>query len=334
MPPKPISEKIAIIILNWNGKEDTLHCLNSLKHLEPIPHEIIVVDNGSSDDSVHAIRTHHPEVTLIENSDNLGFAGGNNIGIRYALQTEATHLLLLNNDTEVDSHLLTAFMNHFRQHPEAGILGGKIHLWKERTLLDHWGGRWNPKKAQFDLLGLHQPADTPIPDEIDYVCGAALMAPRATWKSVGLLEERFFLIWEDSDFCFRAKKSGLQIQICPEAHLWHKVSASFVSRPHSTYFWWRNRLLWIERNCSPKERRRLYLKVLLPEIAHLVKIYCLKNGQLKLRRKLTPHKTFEAQEQKLHKNRAALQGIIDYYRGRFGNAPSWIYSPPSAKSDI
>ena len=273
-----------------------------------------------------AIRSHFPDVTLIENATNLGFAGGNNIGIRYALKTDATHLFLLNNDTEVDPQCLTAFLHHFREHPEAGIVGGKIHLWKERNTLDHWGGLWNPKTARFDLLGLGAPATTPPPQELDYVCGAALIAPRAIWETVGLFEERFFLIWEESDFCFRAKKQGIAIQSCPEAKLWHKVSASFVGKPHTAYFWCRNRLLWIARNCSAKERRRLYLRVLLPEGAHLLKIYCLKNLQWKIRRKIVPHEALEAQAQNLRKNRAALQGIFDYYRGRFGNAPSWIYN--------
>lgn len=112
---------------------------------------------------------------------------------------------------------------------------------------------------------------------------------------------------------------------CPKACIYHKVSASFVGKPHSTYFWWRNRLLWIERNCSPKERSSLYLRVLLPEIAHLLKIRLLKTIQLSIRKRIRPSGNYQAQEEKLLKNKAAVQGVLDYARRRFGNAPSWIY---------
>ncbi len=318
--------KIAIIILNWNGKQDTLSCLASLQHVDYPNAEIIVVDNGSSDGSADAIRAHFPTATILENTENLGFAEGNNIGIRYALQTDAELILLLNNDTEVDPSLLDAFATCFENHPEAGILGAKICLFNQRDTLDHWGGNWNLKKGKFDFIGLRlkdQSSQDPFP--IDYVCGAALIARRAVFETAGLLDPRFFLIWEESDFCFRARRAGFQTLSSPDAKIYHKVSASFVGKPHSTYFWWRNRLLWIERNCTTTQRLSLYLRVLLPDIAHMLKIRLLKTAQIKVQKKLQPQRDFSQHEEKLLKNRAALQGVFDYARRRFGNCPSWIY---------
>lgn len=317
--------KVAIIILNWNGKKDTLACLQSVAAITYPHYETIVVDNGSTDGSLEAIQNAFKSIHLIANSENLGFAEGNNVGIRYALQNEADYILLLNNDTEVEPDLLDAFVQGFDKNPEAGILGAKILLFGQRDTMDHWGGHWNRQSAQFDLVGLRQKDGPSTSQNIDYVCGAALIARRSVFETIGLLEPRFFLIWEESDFCFRARKAGYLTMTCPEARIYHKVSASFVGKPHSTYFWWRNRLLWIERNCSQAEKVQLYLKVLLPEIAHLIKIFCLKVLQLPVRKKLNPKKDYRQQEDKLLKTKAALQGVHDYARRRFGKGPDWLY---------
>ena len=103
--------KVAVIILNWNGKEDTLECLASVKKLDYSNYEIVLVDNGSVDDSVDAISKQYPDMTLLQTGENLGYAGGNNVGIRWALEQGADYILLLNNDTIVAADLLSAFIN-------------------------------------------------------------------------------------------------------------------------------------------------------------------------------------------------------------------------------
>src|SRR5688572_13158338 len=113
---------IFVILLNWNGKNDTLECLASLQKVTT-PHFIVVVDNGSTDDSVEAIKEAFPSVTLLQNETNLGYAGGNNRGISYALDKGATHLLILNNDTIVDPLFLEAFLETLETHPHIAVLG-------------------------------------------------------------------------------------------------------------------------------------------------------------------------------------------------------------------
>lgn len=321
--------KIFIIVLNWNGKNDTLECLASLRKLAYGNFQTVVVDNGSKDGSVEVIRQQFSEITLIETRENLGFAEGNNVGIRHALKNEADAILLLNNDTVADPQMLDAFASSMNEHPYAGILGAKIYLFEERNKFDHLGGRWNAKKASFDLIGLRQVDDGKNWEKmeaVDYVCGAALLARREVFETVGLLEPKFFLIWEESDFCFRAKKAGFNTMTCPKAIIWHKVSASMVGgKPHSTYFWWRNRLLWIERNCTKLEKFRIFLMILFPDILHIYKLHMLKTFQLYLLKIIRPRENLKKRKEKILKYKAALHGVRDYFFRRFGNGPSWIY---------
>ena len=319
---------VYIIILNWNGKKDTLECLASLRKVSSSNFQTLVVDNGSSDDSADAIRHYFPEVTVLETGENLGFAEGNNVGIRYALDKEADFVFLLNNDTVVDPQILHAFLSHAGGHQHAGIWGAKIYLYSDPKRFDHLGGKWDSQKGAFTLLALRQEDDGKwdLPIECDYACGAALFIKREVFETIGLLEPKFFLIWEEADFCFRARKAGFATFFCPEAKIWHKVSASFVGgKPHTDYFWWRNRLLWIARNCSAKEKRKIFLRVIFPESVHLLKLFCLKSLQLFIAKFFTEPQKSRKKREKIAKYRAALAGMRDYLAGRFGNAPNWIY---------
>ena len=263
MTQKP--PKIFVIILNWNGKEDTLACLESLEKVN-MPYSLIVVDNGSNDDSVLAIRNTYPDIILLENRKNLGYAEGNNVGIRWALKNGADYLLILNNDTIVDPNILEGFLSTYESTPLASILGGKTYLMKDPCRLDHLGGKWNSRTGTFDLIGSNEMGENWMkPFPLDYVCGCALFAKAEVFRKIGVFESRFFLFWEESDFCRRAKKEGFLSYFAPNAKLWHKVSASFTGgKAHTTYFWWRNRLFFMERNCSLREKISLFLRVIFP----------------------------------------------------------------------
>lgn len=302
-----MNEKIAIIILNWNGKQDTLACLESLDKLSYPNYEVIVVDNGSTDDSALVLQKTYPHHLHIVNPHNLGFAEGNNVGIRLALERGAELIFLLNNDTVVAPDILERFVETFRTYPKAGILGAKICRMDQRETLDHLGGMWNRKMGKFDFVGSREAENCwQETQALDYVCGAGLIVRKSVIEKIGLLDPRFFLIWEESDYCFRARRAGFQVLTCPKAKLWHKVSASFTGgKPHSTYYWWRNRLLWVEKNCSSREKWGLYARVLIPNILPMIRKYCLKR---------------ERNEQ-YYQNRAALWGVRDYLLRRFGINP-------------
>jgi GT2 family glycosyltransferase len=321
------ANKFALIILNWNGKKDTLACLASLEKLTYPNYFVILVDNGSTDGTLESVHEAFPQVQTLALPSNLGFAGGNNPGIEMALKQNADIIVLLNNDTVVASDLLECFARRFEQEKEVGILGAKIYLFDAQDTLDHYGGVWIKEKADVNLIGYREKADleSKVPS-IDYACGACIAIKRCVFQTIGLLEARYFLYWEENDFCLRAKKAKFLTQICPEAKIWHKVSASVVGgKPHATYFWWRGRLLWIARHYTFLEKVPIYFTILLPAFFKMIKIGALKRVQLALLRMFFPKEDQKKRIEKLQKNRAALAGIYDYYRKRFDQGPSWIY---------
>jgi len=312
--------KLAIVILNWNGKNDTLACLQSL----PKDQWIVVVDNGSTDDSVEAIQKQFPEVTLLMTGKNLGYAGGNNVGIKHVLNEGADLVLLLNNDTIVDQECIPALLEAARISPQTAIFGAYPLRMSDSTKLDHLGGIWDHSTATFKLVGLKASDGFQTNEALDYVCGCSILIRRSVFEKIGHLEEKFFLFWEEADFCRRAKKAGFGIDICYAARLYHKVSASFIGGSvHKTYFWWRGRFLWIERNCSPQERKDLFRKILFPEIRHLFKLRCIKGIELAIL-KFLRKSNLSQKESKLLQYRSAIQGYSDYKNNKFGNFPSWI----------
>jgi GT2 family glycosyltransferase len=312
--------KIIVLLLNWNGKKDTLECIQSLKKVDDPNFQVIVVDNGSKDGSVAAIRSAHPEIPILETGSNLGFAGGNNVGIEWALRHKAEWIFLLNNDTIVDRDVLKKLREAAKWEPKGKIFGAKILRYHQPQIIDHIGGFWCAQKGEFFSCESGQ-EDHPYLNmqKVDYVCGAALFMHRSVPAKIGLLETNFFLFWEETDFCYRAKKAGFEVWTVPEAKIWHKVSSSFTGgKPHMHYFWWRSRLLWIERNCSEEEKKRLYKEVIYPELWKMGRHYLIKSVQ---------YFFAPTQERKEKKRRykAGCAGAIDYFRRRFGNCPNWLF---------
>lgn len=316
---------IAIVIVNWNGKKDTLECLASLENVVSPPFfSTLIIDNGSTDDSIAALKAKYPRVAIYESKTNLGFAGGNNLGIEKALQQGAEWIFLLNNDTIVDPLFLQRFMEAAEKKPQAKILGAKIYRYDDPKRIDHLGGFWNPKIAEFQ-----SPASGSIDDgtcyeemeKVDYVCGAALFVHRSVFETVGLLEPKFFLFWEETDLCFRARQAGFETWTAPKAKIWHKISSSFTGgKPHMHYFWWRSRLLWLKRNCSPKEQKKLYWKVIWPDLFKTLRHYLLRSFQNGLSH-LFLQSVPPINKQKTKRLKAGLLGAIHYSLGRFGNCP-------------
>jgi GT2 family glycosyltransferase len=211
-----------VIVLNWNGWQDTVKCIESLKSLTYPNYEIVVLDNASTNDSVARIREAHPDVILIETGANLGFAGGNNVGIRYALDRGADYIWLLNNDTVVDSNALTALVENAEADSKVGVVGSVIYYMHEPTRIQAWGG------GRVDLwLGISRHFDRPVSNEkIDYITGASFLVRTEVFRQIGLLDDCFFMYWEDADFCLRARRVGWKISVASMSKIFHKESAS------------------------------------------------------------------------------------------------------------
>lgn len=320
--------RIAAVVLNWNGGQDTLDCLASLNASARPFDTVIVADNGSTDGSVQRIRDRFPNVIVVENGLNLGFAGGNNRGIRVALERDSDFVLLLNNDATLDVTALGELLAAVSAHPEAGVLAGKIFFADGSRRLWYAGAKWHGHKQYFEHVGYGQ-VDGQMysaATATDYASGCALFARSEVFRKIGLLDERFFLTYEETDFCYRARAAGYEILYVPEARFEHKISASFggESTPLHDYFYTRNILLWGERHLSRKDFVRLLGKTAREVVGLPPKAYALAATP---RRLLWALRTAGRRAVGLTDSpsvRARFLGLRDYLSRRFGDCPQEV----------
>lgn len=240
------------IVLSWNGREDTLRCLESLSRIQRPDLGIICVDNGSVDGSAQAVRDQFPHVMVIEAGVNLGYAGGNNLGLRYALETGARWMVLVNNDATVASDVIDGFERAIAQRPRAGILAGKVYFRDRPKTIWFAGQRVNT------LLGYSgRPRGYGRPDgprysgviNTDRAVGALMAVSRDAIEAAGLLDEALFAYVEDVDLAVRVRRAGFEIVLAPDAHAWHRVSASTggeSASTHTLYYGVRNTVTVLE----------------------------------------------------------------------------------------
>ena len=249
---------VYIILLNWKNAVDTIECLKSLKKITNIEFKIILCDNFSPDNSFEKIKNYISEdehynkifeditnittdkkiitlnkkLVLIQNHSNLGFAGGNNVGIRLALaQDDAKYIWLLNNDTEVRHDSLSEIISRFNMNPEIGVCGSKLVYYHQRDKIQGLGGEINPFTCATRHVPWLAPASQEFNDEemepkISYVLGASMLFSRTAFEKVGLLCEDYFLYYEEVDICNRLKASGFKIGIASKSIVYHKEGAS------------------------------------------------------------------------------------------------------------
>ena len=299
--------RIGIVIVTWNGKSLVLDCVKSLLKCTYPNFRILVVDNASNDGTVDALKAEFgDQIDVIVNSRNLMFAGGNNVGIRYFLDentdtnvmsgvlprqlptaqdvlsgvptrqsSKVDWILLLNNDVEVDPGLLDGLVLVGESDSSIGIVGPKIYFWEPKDLIWFAGGKMSLSGRGSRHIGIRQ-TDRGQFDQIqdvDYVTGCALMIRHTVIEQIGLLDESYPMYNEDSDWCFRARKSGYRVIYTPAGKLWHKISVSAGGQ--LSRFKIRNRLRsqWI----FLKKYARWYHWLLMPfgSLIELTRILCL-----------------------------------------------------------
>lgn len=239
---------VTVIVLNWNGLDVTLECLASLARLDhPVP-EVVVVDNGSTDGSAEGVRAQFPKAALIETGENLGFAGGNNVGIRYALERGADHVLLLNNDTVVAPDFLRLLVQAIEADPAAGMAGPMIYFYDQPEVIWSAGGAIDWQRGCTWMVGLDERDEGQYDAvrEVDFVTGCALLARREAIEKAGMLDPRFFMYYEETEWCVRTARAGYKILHVPQAHIWHKIApGAQADSPRVHYYMTRNRLLFL-----------------------------------------------------------------------------------------
>lgn len=317
---------VHIVILNWNGREDTLACLDSVEKIDYPNFRIIVADNGSTDGSVAAIRSGYSDVQIIENHANLGFAAGNNSAIAHALESGAEFIFLLNNDTVVDPAILSAFADAAERMPNGGVFGGKIYYHSSKETLWYAGGYWDEKTLSFGEYGAGEldRGQFDALTETEWIIGCAMFIRAEVFKSIGLLESEFFLNNEEIDFCSRAKREGFSCVYVPNARLWHKISVSFggENSPLKEYFSARNRLLWAKRNTALALRYRIYGHALLALIRRFARPLLGRTMSVPFAPKGWWWSVRAAFVDP--RNRAAALGFRDFWLGRFGDCPAAV----------
>jgi hypothetical protein len=243
--------KVAVILVNFRRGAETVECIRSLGRSSYEDFDVIVVDNGSADGSLQMLRREYPDTHLIESQRNLGFAEGNNLGIRHALQHSFEYILLLNNDTTVEETMLESLVKTVQENPQAAIVGAKIYYFDRPRALWFAGGRFNICTAKPTHIGLNE-IDVGQYDHFgpcDYVTGCCLFARREVYERIGLLDPSYFAYFEDADFCIRARRVGFGVYYQPCSIVYHKVSStSALDSSTYIYFTLRNKILFLRKN--------------------------------------------------------------------------------------
>lgn len=228
------SPSVCCIILSYNGKLLTIDCIRSVLESYYPSFTILIVDNASSDGSVGTIKEIFSaemktgKVILIENRENLGFAGGNNVGILYALEKQYDYVLLLNNDTIIDPEMIRHMISGMNDFPDAGICGPKIYYFTPSDQIWFSGGEVSLWKGKSRHIGIRERdiGQYDKPAKCDYITGCGMLIKKEVLDKVGLLDTVYTLYSEDADFCMRARKAGYDSVFIPKAKMWHKISSA------------------------------------------------------------------------------------------------------------
>lgn len=292
---------VFIVILQYNNVQDTICCLNSVKNLAYPNFKAIVIDNASAETEKNVLREYVKneleslgKISLVVNSQNLGYAGGNNVGIKYALSQGADYVLILNNDTTVKPNLLEKLVQVTEEEKAVGIVGPAI---KEPGRTVYFGKiSW----LKPELFHSTQPPKSNYLKTKEYTIGAAMLIKKEVLEKIEGFDEVFFLYFEDADFSWRAQQAGFKLRVVPEAVVHHQVSRSTtqLGSPLILRYHMRNALLFNSFNAPWSIRPFLIFWAGYVVIKNIVKMF------------IWPVKEPAAD--------AIIEGVLDFYKNRFG----------------
>lgn len=270
--------KVYVIVLNWNGWKDTIECIGSLKKLEYPNVHICVVDNASTNESVSKIQQEYPEIQILEMEQNRGYAAGNNAGIREALDHGADYMWILNNDTTVESDALWPLIAKMEEEKNIGMCGSLLKDYHDKEKIQAWGGgRYNKwlgitiPIASFD----NEDNTKMLERSLDYIWGAAVFVSKSFVQSTGLMNEEYFLYYEEMDWSVRGQEN-YDLGIAPKSIVYHKLKASIDSNKkknqkrtlQADYYQTRNRLKFTH-DYFPYCLPTVYLTVIVASVKRL-----------------------------------------------------------------
>jgi GT2 family glycosyltransferase len=252
---------VIALVLNWNNLPDTLECVDSVRRSEYSNLALRVVDNGSREDPSAVLHESYPDVGVLRNPRNLGYGGGNNSGLKRAIDEGAAYVLLLNNDVVVAPDCVRRLVAAAEADSRIGMASPKIFYYDRPTEI-YWDGGivdWKSGETRHDSRGL--PVEKGIVRS-EWLTGCSLLVRVATIREVGLLDERYFLYFEDADWSVRAARRGWTNAVVLEARAWHKVSRSTGGwvNPAFRFYHFRNRYIFVDGHAPSRARLRWKLR--------------------------------------------------------------------------
>jgi len=312
----PQMPTIYAVVLNWNGYEDTAKCLASLRHATFSNLKIVLVDNGSTDGSAELLEHAFPEKVMLKLPHNGGYAAGNNAGIRFALDNGADYVLVLNNDVVVEKNFIQPMLELFGREPSAGLVTCKVYYESEPERIYAAGGsfsRWlctgvNDRQGKLDSATNHLKDDE---HEITFVPGCLFLARREVFEKIGMMDEKFFLYFEDLDFSRRVQ-SRFRLYYTPSGKVYHKSGAglNWASYTPTYYYYHTRNRLWAFEEDTLFYRVYVFLFTLLNATAKTITLLLHAHRGNRVREPRTRQKVF-----------ALWRGVMDGIR-RNGMEPT------------
>lgn len=298
--------KVGIVLVNLNAYQDTAVCLDSLQGISYQNVEVIVVNNGSRDDSGERLSREYPWATHLDSGKNLGFTGGNNLGIDHAVKNGADHVLLLNNDTIVTPGFLEPLVAQLEHDPSIAAVSGKIYyapqamhgrsdvLWYAGCFQKwhtgyHHNGVFEPDAGHFNTVR-----------EVPYASGCLMLMNGSVIRKQGMLSDEYFIYWEEADWCHRAREQGYKCLYEPKSVIYHNFTNApkGKEKPFYMYMQTRNAFLYSRKHYKGKDRLRYWL---------FYPIYLSYMFLTQLR------------SRNFNGARAMIWGVVDYFRGYRGS---------------
>lgn len=318
-----MANSVAIIIVNWNNSKDTVDCIESIKRITYKNYKIFLVDNGSDDDSFlkfQSLYTGAGNIELIKLNENIGFSGGNNVGIKAAMNGNFNYVMLLNNDTTVEPNFLDELIKVGESDEKIGVVGPKIYFYPfndnslQTTNYKPWPGKLQTNRiwyggGDFTWLGggkhlqyeeIDENPNETEPKETKYMTGCAFLVKSEVLEKAGLMPEEFFLYYEDTDWSLSIRKAGYKIMYAPAAKIYHKVSrtTATLGNPKIHYYHIRNALLLSKRQAPKIILAGIYVWSAAHYLKQIVKLVILPS--------------------KRETSKMIMQGIEDFWKGKFG----------------
>jgi len=273
--------KVCLVIVTWNKQADVLNLLDSLTRLDYKNIETVVVDNASTDDTVKSIRQRFPGVTLIENQKNLGGSGGFNSGMRYGLTKDFKYFWLLDNDVIVQPDALKQLIEVAEGNPQFGQIGSKICYLNAPKTIQEIGAKINWRTGEGQPIKTGAPdqniSDTPF--EVDYCAACSVLVRAEAAQQAGLMDERFFVFFDDKDFSQKIKANGWQVIAAPASRVWHMFHSEKNIQPWRLYYSIRNSFYFFEKHAQGGKRSRVITRLAVSAVKKYFK-YAFRKGIL------------------------------------------------------